>query len=118
MGWYFSRCRAAPLLLLATALLPACRSGTSCTKDLRDREQVLARQLDSVLILRDVISAPHLRSSLEALRADERVLLDDARQCRFGLDVISKHYWQRGRLKLPSRIELALEALDSTRTVK
>ena len=99
-------------ILALVLVLAACHNPDSCSGDLRRREKALARELDSLLILRDVIGRDQLRSGLQQLRAREVVLLDDARQCDFGFDRVNQHYWQRGRLKLPSRIELAIERLD------
>ena len=99
----------AALVLAGALALPACSSGPSCAADLRRRERALTHEVDSMLTLRDAIARAQLLAGLEALRAREVALLDDARRCDFDGDLVNRHYWQQGRLRLPSRLELALE---------
>ncbi len=98
------------LLVLSVALLGAA-CGT-CSQ-LQQRDNALMFSFESLRkqYLAGGLPREAYIFELRKLREKELELFEDARQCEFK-DPQKENYWNRSRLKFPSRIKQELERLD------
>ena len=105
-----------PVLLFFTlvVLMNAClqQPAENCVHALRQRDEQLMARVDSIMNPSADAPPEAKRKALEVLLPEEELLFRDARQCDFGNDLTAYHYWHRGRLKFPGKIEMALKKLD------
>ncbi len=101
------------LFFTLVVLMNAClqQPAENCVHALHHRDEQLMARVDSIINPSAGAPSEAKRKALELLLPEEELLFCDARQCDFGNDLTAYHYWHRGRLKFPGKIEMALKKL-------